>query len=148
MPIVSFSVHSFLPAPDILIKGADLFSERPTSFPVEFLMSFDVAFIAFIFGSSLLLASCIYAWARRHRMSTLSLPPGPRGMLFLGNAFDMPTEKPWLTFKRWADTYGTHILYEASTVYVTQPAAMGRRHCTSATAFPADNRYWLYKSCS
>ncbi|KAG7442296.1 cytochrome P450 [Guyanagaster necrorhizus] len=33
-------------------------------------------------------------------------PPGPRGLPFIGNALDMPTGKPWLTFARWGATYG------------------------------------------
>ncbi|KAK0460211.1 cytochrome P450, partial [Desarmillaria tabescens] len=33
-------------------------------------------------------------------------PPGPRGLPFIGNALDMPTDKPWLTFARWRETYG------------------------------------------
>ncbi|KAK0201382.1 cytochrome P450 [Desarmillaria ectypa] len=32
--------------------------------------------------------------------------PGPRGLPFIGNALDMPTDKPWLTFGRWKETYG------------------------------------------
>ncbi|PBK95956.1 cytochrome P450 [Armillaria gallica] len=34
------------------------------------------------------------------------LPPGPRGLPFIGNVFDMPADKPWLTFERWGETYG------------------------------------------
>ncbi|KAG7096665.1 hypothetical protein E1B28_004080 [Marasmius oreades] len=34
------------------------------------------------------------------------LPPGPRGLPFIGNVFDMPSEKEWLTFAQWGDTYG------------------------------------------
>ncbi|KAK0185483.1 cytochrome P450 [Armillaria mellea] len=33
-------------------------------------------------------------------------PPGPRGLPFIGNAFDMPTDKPWLILGRWGETYG------------------------------------------
>jgi hypothetical protein len=37
---------------------------------------------------------------------TPSLPPGPKGLPLVGNIFDMPSEKEWLTFARWGDTYG------------------------------------------
>ncbi len=36
------------------------------------------------------------------------LPPGPRGLPFIGNVFDMPTDKPWSVFGRWGETYGMY----------------------------------------
>lgn len=38
---------------------------------------------------------------------TPSLPPGPRALPLVGNIFDMPSEKEWLTFARWGETWGT-----------------------------------------
>ncbi|KAJ7638494.1 cytochrome P450 [Roridomyces roridus] len=35
-----------------------------------------------------------------------SLPPGPKGLPFVGNVLDMPSEREWITFNKWADTYG------------------------------------------
>jgi len=35
-----------------------------------------------------------------------SLPPGPKGLPLVGNVLDMPSEKEWLTFARWGDSYG------------------------------------------
>ena len=35
-----------------------------------------------------------------------SLPPGPKGLPLVGNIFDMPSEKEWLTFAKWGETYG------------------------------------------
>ncbi len=35
------------------------------------------------------------------------LPPGPKGLPFIGNLLDMPTEKEWLTFAKWGERYGT-----------------------------------------
>ncbi|TFK24572.1 cytochrome P450 [Coprinopsis marcescibilis] len=32
--------------------------------------------------------------------------PGPRRLPFIGNALQMPQERPWLTFAEWAKTYG------------------------------------------
>ena len=37
---------------------------------------------------------------------TLPLPPGPKRLPIVGNAFDIPLSKQWLTFQRWAEEYG------------------------------------------
>ena len=34
------------------------------------------------------------------------LPPGPRRLPFVGNAFDFPSSSIWETFTRWKETYG------------------------------------------
>ena len=36
----------------------------------------------------------------------LSLPPGPKGYLLVGNLFDMPVHKPWVIYDEWRQTYG------------------------------------------
>ncbi|KIJ35821.1 hypothetical protein M422DRAFT_180097, partial [Sphaerobolus stellatus SS14] len=33
-------------------------------------------------------------------------PPGPRGLPLIGNALDMPKEREWETYMKWADKYG------------------------------------------
>ncbi|KAF8897192.1 cytochrome P450 [Infundibulicybe gibba] len=38
--------------------------------------------------------------------STVPLPPGPKGLPLVGNILDMPSEKEWLTFAKWGDTWG------------------------------------------
>lgn len=39
------------------------------------------------------------------------LPPGPRGHPLFGNAFQMPTEAPWVTYTAWAKIYGAHCTF-------------------------------------
>ncbi|KAJ7781604.1 cytochrome P450 [Mycena metata] len=35
-----------------------------------------------------------------------SLPPGPKGLPLVGAVLDMPSEQEWVTFSKWADTWG------------------------------------------
>ncbi|EMD40089.1 hypothetical protein CERSUDRAFT_45215 [Gelatoporia subvermispora B] len=35
-----------------------------------------------------------------------TLPPGPKGLPFIGNLFDMPLDYPWKTFAKWGEEYG------------------------------------------
>jgi len=37
---------------------------------------------------------------------TFSLPPGPKGLPLVGNILNMPSEKEWLIFARWGETWG------------------------------------------
>ena len=39
------------------------------------------------------------------------LPPGPKGIPFIGNVFQWPSEHQWLTFTRWGDTYGMAVCF-------------------------------------
>ncbi|KAJ7493339.1 cytochrome P450 [Mycena galericulata] len=41
-----------------------------------------------------------------NRRSTPPPPPGPTGLPLLGNILDMPSEKEWLKFSSWGETYG------------------------------------------
>ncbi|KAJ7132207.1 cytochrome P450 [Mycena epipterygia] len=40
------------------------------------------------------------------RRSTPLPPPGPKRLPLLGNLLDMPSEKEWIKFSAWGDTYG------------------------------------------
>lgn len=35
-----------------------------------------------------------------------SRPPGPHGLPIVGNIFQFPREKEWLTYAKWAEKYG------------------------------------------
>ncbi|KAF7355007.1 hypothetical protein MSAN_01416200 [Mycena sanguinolenta] len=35
-----------------------------------------------------------------------ALPPGPKGLPLVGSVLDMPSEQEWITFSKWADTWG------------------------------------------
>ena len=34
------------------------------------------------------------------------LPPGPKPLPVLGNLFDLPSEKPWVTYAEWSKSFG------------------------------------------
>lgn len=56
-----------------------------------------------ILVASLLLAISLY---RRHLRSIARLPPGPRGLPFIGAAFRMPKENEQVTYSEWQAKYG------------------------------------------
>jgi hypothetical protein len=43
------------------------------------------------------------------KKSPAPYPPGPRGWPLIGNIFDMPHIKPWLTFTEWGQKYGEYL---------------------------------------
>ncbi|KAI9567359.1 cytochrome P450 [Boletus coccyginus] len=45
-------------------------------------------------------------YAGRRSLRPFDFPPGPKGLPFFGNVLDINTSEPWLTFTRWASTYG------------------------------------------
>ncbi|KAG1735601.1 cytochrome P450 [Suillus paluster] len=47
------------------------------------------------------------AWrTTRRKANGMPLPPGPRLLPFVGNALDIDTARPWLTYAKWGKQYG------------------------------------------
>ncbi|KAK7449253.1 hypothetical protein VKT23_013398 [Stygiomarasmius scandens] len=53
-----------------------------------------------------LIASTFVYLGRQEKRSSASLPPGPKGLPFLGNVADLPQTQPWITFSRFGEKYG------------------------------------------
>jgi hypothetical protein len=61
----------------------------------------------FIFGS--LFAALLVVALRLIKALTpkqLVLPPGPKGLPFIGSAFSINKREPWLTYTEWKKSYG------------------------------------------
>ncbi|KAI0690875.1 cytochrome P450, partial [Cerioporus squamosus] len=59
----------------------------------------------------ILYARSLVRWNSRARGRPL--PPGPRGLPFFGNVFDLRKGRPWLTFNKLREKYGAILYFEA-----------------------------------
>ena len=65
----------------------------------------------------LLLIGALTYWIDVNKRKRLRLvPPGPKALPIFGNIFDLPKEKPWVTYKEWAEKYGKLLCYLRSSV--------------------------------
>jgi len=62
---------------------------------------------------------CFAGFIVRKRLTPhqLPLPPGPKGLPFLGSALDINKNEPWLTYGEWKKSYGA------------SPCEQGVLHC-------------------
>jgi hypothetical protein len=52
------------------------------------------------------LVALLFVWKSKTKSPSLPLPPGPRQIPFLGNALDIDTDKPHVTYTQWGHQYG------------------------------------------
>ena len=79
------------------MQAIDLLSKRISSW-----RALDAVAIG---GAAVLVAAL--TWSRlSSRRSRAARPPGPKGYPLIGNLFDLPKEKEWLTYADWGKKYG------------------------------------------
>ena len=89
---------SWTGVPDSNMAGQDI---KTTTFGPQVLAI--IATLAFV------LVYSVREWNVRRRM-----PPGPRGIPFLGNKHQVPASKPWIKFKEWNEQYGRRVVHRFS----------------------------------
>jgi hypothetical protein len=70
--------------------------------------SLTLTFVKYGVGVIVAVLFVHYFKHRVHRKG-LPLPPGPRGLPFIGNALDLPPSQSWLTYAKWSKQYGTSV---------------------------------------
>ena len=76
---------------------------------------------------AIVLASIAYALIRsRVRRSALPLPPGPLRLPLIGNALNIPQERPWLAFRDLSMRYGT-----LHSRYLTHTSRLNSESCVT-----------------
>lgn len=63
--------------------------------------------------------------AIRARRIRALMPPGPPGILFLGNALQLHTSETFRQFAEWGNTYGTNLLFVIGRCIFIQSLAIG-----------------------
>jgi len=61
-------------------------------------------------GVGLIISTFVYL-GRQEKGSSAPLPPGPKGLPFLGNVADLPQTQPWITFSKFGEKYGEYITF-------------------------------------
>ncbi|KAF8999672.1 cytochrome P450 [Cyathus striatus] len=88
------------------------------------IIQFPVTNFIFLAIEICVVCTVIYNY-RTRRNSIAPLPPGPKGLPFVGNIADLPKSKPWVTFSKWGDTYGGMVyvnVFGKSVIILNDPA--------------------------
>ncbi|KAH6916318.1 O-methylsterigmatocystin oxidoreductase [Coprinopsis sp. MPI-PUGE-AT-0042] len=64
-------------------------------------------------GTLLSIFVAVQVWRLIKGRTRAPLPPGPRGLPFIGNVLQIPTQEPWKVYKEWTKQYGDVIYLEA-----------------------------------
>ncbi|KAH6899257.1 cytochrome P450 98A3 [Coprinopsis sp. MPI-PUGE-AT-0042] len=62
-------------------------------------------------AASFIISAYLFQATRTKKSSCLPLPPGPKGFPLIGNLLDIPQDKPWKTYSKWAKEYGDVVYF-------------------------------------
>ena len=66
--------------------------------------------MTWLLGASLTSITAYLVQRTVFKRNPAPLPPGPTPLPILGNLFDLPKERPWLTYTEWGKKFGTVLL--------------------------------------
>jgi hypothetical protein len=76
----------------------------------------DLYFVAY---SAVLCIPLFLAWRSvSKRLGRAPLPPGPRLLPFVGNAFDIDASRPWITYANWKEKHGKCLTLPTNTTQI------------------------------
>jgi hypothetical protein len=141
--VMSCAFDRCYPSPVLLSAGCRLrvhsagFSYKRQPEPSFSLTSMYLAAVlaSLAFGWAALLV-----WRRSQTQVQLPLPPGPNPLPILGNLFDIPTSKEWLTYHEWHARYGALIANQVGIILIPRSH---RRRCIRRGARPTHHRSWF-----
>ena len=67
------------------------------------------------------IAVSIALWGilKKHKATSLPTPPGPKKLPILGNLFDIPSNREWLTYAQWTKDYGLYTNFSSFVVLIS-----------------------------
>ena len=72
-------------------------------------MEFLVPSLTIVFGLILLVLAL-----PRPKRPQLPYPPGPPPKPLIGNALDIPSEKPWITYRNWTEEFNSTCVFASA----------------------------------
>lgn len=86
-------------------------SSQPTSASMEIIPVESFSSRARAWMPVVSFCAVVLLYTFRRRRHALPYPPGPKGLPIIGNALDIPSKNPCLTYWQWGKKYGMYFPY-------------------------------------